>query len=196
METMLHDLYLMMDQFLIFFFRLPDVPIVGFFVGSFCLAFFSVIPGELTVSLAVKVNKRYNDAMAAEINEKERLSMVAYSAGDKSSYSALNKDATDAWGKHFFTMAAYSAGMLWPVPFALAWLHVRFAGVDFPLAWPFDWLLPPAAAYPFVFIPIYILARMVFGRLRRFLPYFRNVQMALDTAGDHAAAGRPAASGI
>jgi hypothetical protein len=196
MEIMFHDLYVIMDQFLIFFFRLSDVPIVGFLIGSFCLAFFSVIPGELTVSLAVKINKRYTDAMAAEINEKERLSMVAYGAGDKTSYKALNKDATDAWGKHFFTMAAYSAGMLWPVPFALSWLHGRFAGVDFALAWPLDRLLTPAVSYAFVFIPIYILARIVFGRLRRYLPYFKNVQRALDMTGDHAVTGPPAASGI
>ncbi len=68
--------------------------------------------GEVSVSLAIRFNQRYIDEMAQEIDQKEKLSMAAYKAGDKPGYKALNKQATDAWGKHFFTMVGYSAGML------------------------------------------------------------------------------------
>ena len=92
---------------MIFFYRIVDPPILGFFTGSFVLAFICVILGEFSVSFAIKINRSHIDKLNDEMREKERLSMMAYNAGDKGSYDALNKEATDAWGKHFFTMAAY-----------------------------------------------------------------------------------------
>jgi hypothetical protein len=110
----------------------------------------------------------------------EQLSIQAYQQGDSTSYHAFNKAANDAWGKHFFTMAAYSAGMLWPVPFALAWLHLRFADVDFPLAFPLSLLFGETVGYAYTFIPLYILSRILFKHMRSWLPYFRTVQKMLD----------------
>jgi hypothetical protein len=170
------------DAFIITFYRVTGIPVVDFFFGTFVLALICVILGELTVSLALKFNKRYIDSMAQEMNEKERLSIQAYKAGDRRSYKALNKEATDAWGKHFFTMIAYAAGILWPLPFALSWMEGRFGDVDFPLVYPLSLLLGQPVGYTFSFIPLYILARILFKYMRPWLPYFKGVQKFLDTS--------------
>jgi hypothetical protein len=180
MDRFLYTLYLSTDQFLIIFYRMTDIPIVNFMIGTFNLAFLCVIIGELSVSLALKFNKRYVDGMTSEMTEKERLSMVAYQAGDKVSYKALNKEATDAWGKHFFTMIAYSGGILWPIPVAMGWLGSRFADVDFIVAPPLSLLFKTGVGYLFTFIPMYILCRILFKYMRPFLPYFKGVNKMLN----------------
>jgi hypothetical protein len=182
MDTFLHQIYLISDGFLIFFYRMTGIPILNFLIGTFCLAFICVIVGEFSISLGLKFNKRYVDQMTAEMLEKERLSRVAYQAGDKESYKALNKEATDVWGKNFFTMVAHSAGILWPLPFAMGWLNTRFADVDFPIALPFSIFFKDGVGFLFSFIPMYILSRIVFKYMRPYLPYFKGVQKMLDAA--------------
>jgi hypothetical protein len=162
------------DGFLIFFYRLPGDPLVGFFIGTITLSFFCVLAGEFTISLAIRFNRHYLDEMSREINETEKLSMVAYNSGDKDSYKALNKQATDAWGKHFFTTAAYSAGILWPIPFALGWMEYRFAEIRFPFLFS-GWTVN----YFIVFLACYVLMRIVFAKIRRKLPYFKGVHQTL-----------------
>ena len=168
------------DGFLIFFYRLTGYSFVDYIIGTMVLAFICVIIGELCVSLAIRFNKRYLDSMSREMKEKERLSIEARRAGDLDSYKALNKEATDVWGKHFFTMVAYSAGILWPLPFALGWMQTRFAGVEFDLAFPLSLIFGKSVGYIFTFIPIYILCRIFFKYMRPYLPYFKGVQKVLN----------------
>ncbi len=182
MENILHSIYVKIDLFLIFFYRMTDIPIANFLIGTLILSFLCVIVGELSVSLALKFNKPYVDRISAEMVEKERLSIAAYQAGDKVGYKALNKEATDVWGKGFFTMVAYSAGILWPLPFAMGWLGTRFADVDFPVAPPLSLLFDNGVGYMFTFIPMYILSRILFKYMRPYLPYFKGVQKMLDAA--------------
>ncbi len=177
------DVLLALDWVLIGPFRLWSEPLLAFLFGSFVLGMVAVVLGELTISLAIRFNRSHIQHLNREVSEKEALSIQAYHDGDHTSYRALNKAANDAWGKHFFTMAAYSAGMLWPLPFVLAWMQTRFAEVDFPIALPFSFFFE-SVGYNFVFIPIYILCRMLFGRLRPFLPYFKGVHLALEGRGE------------
>ena len=179
MEAILSQIYRLTDGVLISPYRLAPDPLIGFFIGTFCLAMWCVVIGELTLSVAIRFNRRHITALKGEIAEREALSMQAYAAGDREGYKALNKQANDAWGRHFFTMAAYSAGMLWPIPFALSWMQTRFAAVKFASPDALSWLLGNAVGYPFFFIPLYILARILFGRLRSRLPYFRGVHKML-----------------
>ncbi len=172
-----------LEPLLIAPFRVVGDPVVGFFFGTACLAMACVVVGELVLSLAIRINRRHLRALTDEIVHHEALSVRAFADGDKTSYKALNREANDAWGRHFFTMAAYSAGMLWPVPFALAWMQSRFSEVEFLIAWPLSLLFGRTVGYPFIFILVYILCRIVFGKLRRWLPYFRGVQDMLDAAG-------------
>jgi hypothetical protein len=173
-------LALLADRFLIFFYRITGSSLVDYFIGTAVLAFICIIIGELSVSLAIRFNKRYLDAMSKEMNEKEMLSMAAYRAGDKAGYKSLNKEATDIWGKHFFTMVAYSAGILWPIPFALGWMQTRFSEVQFDLAFPLSLIFGKSVGYLFTFIPIYILCRIIFKYMRPYLPYFKGVQQLLN----------------
>jgi hypothetical protein len=168
------------DGFLIFFYRLTGYSFVDYIIGTMVLAFICVIIGELCVSLAIRFNKRYLDSMSREMKEKERLSLEAHRAGDTDGYKALNKEATDVWGKHFFTMVAYSAGILWPLPFALGWMQTRFADVEFDLAFPLSLIFGKSVGYVFTFIPIYILCRIFFKYMRPYLPYFKGVQKVLN----------------
>ena len=168
------------DGFLIFFYRLTGDEFADYIIGTMVLAFICVIIGELSVSLAIRYNKRYLDSMSREMKEKERLSIEARQAGDTDSYKALNKEATDVWGKHFFTMVAYSAGILWPLPFALGWMQTRFADVAFDLAFPLSLIFGKSVGYIFTFIPIYILCRIFFKYMRPYLPYFKGVQKLLN----------------
>ncbi len=173
----------LIDGLLIAPYRFADHALVGFFIGSFCLALWCVVIGELTLSVALRLNRRHIDDLKREIADRESLSWQARAAGDLDGYKAINKQANDAWGRHFFTMAAYSAGMLWPIPFALFWLDSRFHDVQFALFWPLSLLIERPVGYPFIFIPLYILARLVFGKVRRWLPYFKRVQKMLDESG-------------
>ena len=181
MAEILSSFYLFADSFLIFFYRRTGVPLADYFMGTFVLAFLCVVVGEITVSLALRFNQRYIDEMTTEIETKEKLSLEAYRSGDKTSYRALNKEATDAWGKRFFTMVAFSAGILWPIPFALGWMQIRFADVQFALAIPLSLVFGKTVGYIFVFIPIYIFCRILFKHLRPRLPYFKGVQKTLDS---------------
>jgi hypothetical protein len=180
MDSFFDTFALQADRFLIAFYRITGYSLLDYFIGTMVLAFICVIIGELCVSLAIRFNKRYLDSMSREMKEKERLSLEARQAGDTDSYKALNKEATDVWGKHFFTMVAYSAGILWPLPFALGWMQTRFAGVEFDLAFPLSLIFGKSVGYIFTFIPIYILCRIFFKYMRPYLPYFKGVQKALN----------------
>ena len=168
------------DNILITFYRITGYSLIDYFIGTMALGFICVVIGELSVSLAIRFNKRYLDAMSKEMNEKEMLSMAARQAGDTAGYRSLNKQATDVWGKHFFTMVAYSAGVLWPIPFALGWMQTRFSAVEFELAFPLSLAFGNTVGYIFTFIPIYILCRIIFKYMRPWLPYFRGVQNQLN----------------
>jgi hypothetical protein len=180
MEATYSHLYIYLDGFLISFYRITGNPLLDYFIGTFVLSFICVLIGEFSISLALKFNKKHIEAVAAEAREKERLSMEAHKAGDQRSYKALNKEATDAWGRNFFTMVAYSAGILWPIPFAMCWMQARFHAVEFPLAYPLSVLFGQYVSYTFSFIPLYVLARIIFKYMRPWLPYFKGVQRRLD----------------
>lgn len=181
MDVSLVSLYYWIDGPLIFFFRLTGIPILNFYIGTFVLCLICVVIGELTISLAIRFNRRYIHELNEEMNRNERLSIMAYESGDEATYKALNKQATDAWGKRFFTMVAYSAGILWPIPFALGWMQTRFQDLEFPLAFPLSLAFPGSVGYMFAFIPLYILGRIVFKYLRPHLPYFRGVMASLNS---------------
>lgn len=180
METLQTTVFIWIDQLLIAGYRVTGFSFVDFLLGTFWLSLWCVLVGELTLGLALKINRRYFLQMNVEMRHKEQLAITAYHAGDMTAYEALNKQATDAWGRRFFTMFGYSAGIFWPLPFALGWMQTRFAGIEFPISAALSWLFGANAGYPFVFIPLYILARIMFKYLRPHLPFFSGVQRMLD----------------
>jgi len=170
--------YYSVDGILIFFYRLTGIPILDYYVGTFCLSMMAVVLGELTISMALRFNTPYIRQLSRTMNSKESLAIDAYEQGDMAVYKSLNRQATDAWGKSFFAMMGHSAAILWPVPFALGWMQTRFQGVSFDISFPFS-LVTDSVGYTFTFFPIYILSRILFGYIRPWLPYFSWVHKQL-----------------
>lgn len=178
MVNAFNQFYYAIDAWIIFFYRVTGIGMVDYMIGTFCLSMMAVLLGEVTISLALKYNTPYLNGLSDKMQEKESLSIQAYEQGDMKGYKALNKEANDAWGRKFFAMMGHSAAILWPVPFALGWMQTRFGGVEFPISFPFS-MVVDSVGYAFSFFPIYVLARIVFGKLRPHLPYFSTVHKRL-----------------
>jgi len=168
-----------LDPYLIGFYRVTGDAMINFLLGTFILAMISVVLGELTLSLALRFNRQHIEGMEDELAKQHQLSMAALQLKDQKGYKACNKQANDAFGKYFFSMIAYSAACLWPLPFALSWMQSRFLGVEFKLVYPIS-LVWSSTQYFTIFLSLYIFARIAFKNMRPYLPYFRQVQKVLD----------------
>jgi hypothetical protein len=174
MET--HPLLIAIDPCLIWFYRLTGYTFVDFLVGTFVLAFFAVMLGELTMTAGLVLNRRHLEKATEEMVRYQNMSVDAIAARDKTAFRASNKLANDAFGRTFFMQIAVSAAFLWPVFVALTWMGSRFADVEFRLA-----LTDHTVGYVAVFVPLYAAAYIIVRRIRRRLPYFGRVRAILDT---------------
>jgi hypothetical protein len=165
-----------LDPFLIVLYRLTGNPMADYFLGTFLLALLAVVVGEFTISIVFKVNKAHLDRLNVRVEKMKRLSSEALTIGDQEGYKACNKEGNDAFGQLFFNKFGLSAASLWPIFFALAWMQERFAEIGLPLPW-IGWEIN----YFFFFLMCYILARILFGRIKRKLPYFRGMHQTLLT---------------
>lgn len=170
--------YRQIDTALIFFFRLADNPMLGYLIGIAVLALLCAVAGDLTVSLALRINRRFLNDDTAELVRMQNKSLLALRARDKESYEACNTLANESFGKVFFSQLALGASSLWPVAFALQWLHERFAEVSFLLPFPLG--DRTSVGYAFTFIPMYILLRIGFSHLRTRLPGYRRLTAGAD----------------
>jgi hypothetical protein len=162
------------DSLIIALYRLTGYPLVDYYLGTFLLAFLTVLVGEFTISLVFRANKAHLDRLNARAEKMTHLSEEAFRLGDEKSYKAVNKEGNDAFGQLFFNKFGLSAASLWPIFFALAWMQERFSEIDLPLPW-IGWKIN----YVFFFLLCYTLARILFGRLKCRLPYFRGVYKSL-----------------
>jgi len=156
---------LQIDSFLIFPFRITDISLLGFYIGTFFLALNCVLLGRVTILGIMRINRSHYGKLEKETVHMHNLSVKAILAKDKNSYRACNKEANDAFGKYFFSQVGLGASLLWPIPFALHWMNIRFQGISFPL--PFG---TASLNYAAIFILLYILARIVFSRVSVYLP--------------------------
>lgn len=168
------SLYIWIDRFLIFFYRLFDNPSLGYYFGTAVICLISVVLGQLTLGAAFLWNRRSIDHDNREMVRMHNLSIKALLLKDKQAYKLCNKEANDAFGKVFFSQIALSLSSLWPVPFALAWMQTRFSAVAFelPVRLPF---IGQTVGYLFSAIPIYILMYILFGKIKSRLPFFRKI---------------------
>ena len=153
-----------MDQFLIAPYRWPKSPMAGWWLGTSILALWSTLLGKVTMALVMRMNLKHVKESLEETSLRHTQSMNALKAGDKESYKAINKLANEAYGKTFFLQVAMATASLWPIPLALGWLQLRFSEVRFPL--PLE--LPSvgdSVGYAFIFIPLYILVRILAGKV-------------------------------
>jgi hypothetical protein len=174
----LQTIFFYIDAFLIYFYRLAPVPIIGYMMGTFVLAILSVAVGQLTYAVAFRWNRHWLNTDSREMIRMHNLSLRALAAKDKPAYKACNKVANDAFGKHFFAQMAMGMASLWPAPFALAWMGTRFAGVEFLLPFHVPWV-GGTVGYPATFIPMFVLAHILFGKIKYRLPFFRDMRAAM-----------------
>jgi len=171
-------LYLWIDRFLVFFYRLVDNPILGYYIGTGTLCLLCVIIGQLTLATSFLWNRRSIDHDNQEMVHMHNLSVKALLAKDKKAYKLCNKEANNAFGKVFFSQIAMSISSLWPVPFALAWMQTRFGDVSFELPVKLP-LIGDTVGFLFTAIPIYILMYILFGKIKSRLPFFGRMTRML-----------------
>jgi hypothetical protein len=153
MNISFDELFLQIDPLLIVFYRIFENPAAGFFFGTFIVAIFCAVIGEISSAAVYRINRTYYQELAHETVRMGDLSINALRfLKDKEKYRAFNKEANDAFGKYYFSQIALGASVLWPIPFALGWMQTRFSEVDF-----FVPIINWSASYTSVFILFYIL---------------------------------------
>jgi hypothetical protein len=172
----MHPLWMLVDPYIIWFYRLSGYAFADFLFGTFFLAWMALLVGEFTISVVFLSARRRIDAATHEARHYQDLSAEALSAGDKAAYRAANKLANDAFGRSFFMQIALSAAFLWPIFVALAWMNQRFANLEFPLLFT-DYALGCIG----VFIVLYAAAYLIFKKIKYKLPYFRRIKTILDS---------------
>jgi hypothetical protein len=150
------------DTLLISFYRLTGQSVWDYFLGTFLLALLTVMVGQATIAIVLRFKKDHLRELSDRLVKLDRLSDDAAAMGDRRSYRACNKEATDAYGHLHFNQFGLSAAFLWPTFFALAWMQERFADITIPVPWT-GW----NANYFAVFLVAYVLARLFFGRTKR-----------------------------
>lgn len=168
-------LFMALDPYLIWFYRITGHAPVDFLLGTLVLACQAMLIGECCISLAFLAVRKHIDRATAEADRYQLLSLEALAEGDKETYRAANKVANDAFGKSFFMQIALSAAFLWPIFFILAWMQYRFDGLEFPLLGGYS------LGYIGVFILLYIPAYLLFRKVKHRLPHFRRLKVILDS---------------
>jgi len=173
----MHPVFLFLDPYLIWFYRITGYARLDFLLGTFTMALMAVIIGEFNIALAYLAARRRIARVTDEAVKYQNLSLQALTAGDKGAYRAANRLANDAFGHSFFMQIALSAAFLWPAGFFLAWMSHRFADLEFPL--PF---IPYSLGHIGVFLILFIAAYFVFKPVKNRIPYFRRIKGMLDAS--------------
>ncbi len=178
MMEFLNTVYLFVDRFLIFFFRLTGITFLDYYIGCAVVALISVILGQLTLAVAFLWNQRFIDRDNQQVVRMHNLSMKALVSKDKSAFKKINKEANDAFGKLFFSQIALAASSLWPIALAAGWMQTRFLNVEFALPVSLPWI-GDQVGYMFTFLPIYVLMYILFGKIKSRLPFFATMSRIL-----------------
>lgn len=161
----MHEFLVWIDPVCIAPYRALSDARAGFLLGTAILAFVCATLGVLTLRSAQWLHQARIRSFASDMERYHALGETALRMGDKERFKAVNRQAHEAFGRHFGINGAFFAASLWPVPFALAWMQLRFAQVspDLPA-------LPGLGAHPgmvFWFLLLYIPLRMLCGRALR-----------------------------
>ena len=150
------------DPILIAPYRWIADPVLGWWLGTFILALWAGILGELTLAAAYRINRSAVKERLEETSTYQERSLNALKSGDKRSYKAINRLANDAFGRSFFLLMAMGMSSLWPAFLAAAWLQNRFGAIRFS----FPFLENGLNFVPF-FIICYVMARVLISGLKK-----------------------------
>lgn len=168
------NFFLWIDGILIAPFRWVNTPELGFFLGIFLLACYSVILGWLSSLGAQRLQRSVVGKHVHEAHKRSELAIEALKLQDKKAYLAQNTLAKDAYGKTMGLAVARITSSLWPPVAALAWLDIRFRGVPLPLPVAIPGL-GETVFYPFYFILFYFFLRILYGRLIQRTPFYPRI---------------------
>lgn len=159
-------LFLRLDPYLIWFFRLTDLTTLNFIIGTTVMAGFSLVLGKLGSAAVLAAGRRYTGRISDEAKRYHDLSIQALKSGDRPAYEAANKLANEAFNKTFYHGVAQSAAYFWPVGFILAWMQYRFLNIE---------LLPiPGTGFSIgfigAFILMYVMIILVIKHIKKILP--------------------------
>lgn len=169
---------ILLDPWLIAPFRWLPSETAGYFLGIVFLALQCILLGDISATLVTLFNKKYVRKMQHEMDHHHELSEKALLLGDKESFKAVNSQALDAFGHSFSLGAAIFCVSIWPMPFALAWLSLRF--IDAPLELPFALpLLGNTVQYFPSFLLLYIAARMVYSLIMNNFSWYSGAKARL-----------------
>ncbi len=146
-----------------------------YMISCFLGALISVLVGEFTISLGYRINRSHIRKLNQEFQMYQGLSEEASVVADPNTYRVINQEGNEAFGRLFFYKIALSAASLWPIFFALEWLQGRY-GPQEPLIPGTYW----ESNYVVAFLICYIGARILFGRLKKKIPYFRRIGKMLE----------------
>jgi hypothetical protein len=164
----IHWLLVKIDPLLISPYRWFENPLLGWWVGTFLLALWASLLGELTLAVAYRINRNHISKKWDQTLYYHLQSLKAKKAGDEKAYKGINKLANEEFGKSFFLFMAMGMASLWPAFFAAAWLNKRFGDIVF--AFP-KWAGGLELNFIAPFIILYIAARIIFTKLRPHLPF-------------------------
>ena len=148
------------DPWLIAPYRAVTPAAAGYLLGTAVLALYCVVIGDLSATLVAFLNRGYLTKLRRKMDHHHRLSEKALMMGDKESYKAVNKQGLDAFGYSFSMGAALFCVSIWPMPFALAWLNLRFAEAPLGLPAALPLLGGRELHYFTSFLLLYILIRI------------------------------------
>jgi len=158
------NLFFTLDAWFIAPFRWVAPAHMGFLVGTFVLALQSLLVGHLCLLLLNKVQRRLRDKYDVEVDQRQRLSLQAIAAQNKTAYLAQNDLAQEAYGRSMSLAMGRICASLWSAVMALAWMKSRFSDAPFPIPlWFSD--KPINLSYAVVFIFFYICIRIIFNRM-------------------------------
>lgn len=161
----LDKIYIYLDAVLIAPYRITEIPIVGFYIGTFVLCMWCIVVGEITFRTAARANRNHLNKIRSQAVKMHNLSIKAIAVKDKESYRSCNSEANDAFSKYFFNMITQGAALLWPVPFALAWMGTRFSEVSFELPFSLP-IIGDTLGFAVVPVNMYILCRIIWGKVK------------------------------
>jgi hypothetical protein len=156
-------LFLWLDPFLIWFFRLTNLPLVNFLIGTTVMALLALSLGKLGSAAVLAAGRRYTNNLVGEAKKYHELSHQALQVGDRPAYEAANKLANEAFNKSFFLGVAQSAAYFWPVGLVLAWMQYRFLNIALLTIPGTDF----AIGFVGVFILIYGMILLIINRIKR-----------------------------
>lgn len=176
-------LFIWLDPYLIWFFRLTGQAAVNFFIGTAVVAFLALLLGKLGSALVLAAGRRYSQGLTGEAKKYQDLSIQALQVGDRPAYEAANKMANEAFGKSFFLGVAQSAAFFWPVGFILAWMQYRFLGLAFPIP-----VIGWSVGYIGIFIPLFLFGWWLFTVAKRWISGILNKTKSFYPARDQVSA--------